>query len=1109
MPHPAPQAREAPSGVSLPIARSLAKLEWLEGRLLLSSVSGSAWNDFDGDGARGASESALAGWSVYLDQNRNRTRDAGELFTFTDAGGAYAFQDLAPGKYYVAQEIPSAWEQTYPGSAGSSQDNAAVNGAQSGGANGPEPIGVSESSLMQFTPVPTTTGSRASASPAGESADDSADDSAGPAPADAQSNALVNLNSFRADSRFTGVDGSGYSVAVLDTGIDLDHRFFGPDADANGVADRIVYQYDFANGDGDASDKNGHGSNVAGIAAGQDAVHGGMAPGADVIALKVFTDAGAGNFSYIERALQWVVANASTYKIASVNMSLSDAQNHATAGSLYGLGDELAALASLGVVVVSAAGNDYYTFGSAQGVAYPASDPNSLAVSAVWDANHGSVSWASGAIDNTSAADRVVSFSQRSTQQTDIFAPGAFITGPNATGGTASYGGTSQAAPHIAGIAALAQQLASEYLGRWLGVSEFRELLRSSAVTIVDGDDENDNVTNTGASFGRVDVQALADAIYALSDSLPYGHTVTLGDADDRAGLNFGDKQLPTVPGSPFLNAPSDTGASSADWVTRFDNAGASRRLAFTVDGTFVGATVNLYAGGVLIGTAPAEAGATTVLSNGTIDLSDGAHVITARQSVPNRAESGDSDGAMIVVDTQFPTATAGAIAPVNGSTATAFTVTYTDVHGVDVGSIDGGDVNVTGPNGFDSAAALVSVSSSSDGSPRTATYSLGAPGGSWDGADTGSYAVVLNASQVADVAGNSSDTDATLGTFSFTVPPPQSPFKGSPFAVGASAVTIQAEDYDLGGQGAAFNDTTASNTGGAYRTGASDGVDLKLITNTTSQFRLGDTFAGEWLEYTINVAAAGSYKFEFRLSQSDPGAAMHAELDGSNLTGAISVPDTSSFSVFTTVSKTLTLPVGQHVLRLAFDTAAANRTVAGVDWVKITQAAPPPAGGATVATNTASYVRGGTFAAQNFGTSSDLIVKRANSADSTREAYLKFDLSSVSAIASAKLRLSAKTTESAASLLTNVYSSTSTSWSETGLTWNNKPLATTTIRGSFTATGSTVKSYEIDLTSFLKSELAAGRKIVTLVLKNSVVSSAQTVIASDETASGPQLIVT
>jgi subtilisin family serine protease len=163
-------------------------------------------------------------------------------------------------------------------------------------------------------------------------------------------------------ARYAGVDGRGFAVAVLDTGIDLNHPAFGPDADANGVADRVVYQYDFINNDADASDGNGHGSNVAGIAAGQDATHKGVAPGANVIALKVLGDSGNGDFAAVERALQWLVANAAAYNLAAVNMSLTDGNNWASAQQLYGVEDEMAALKAKGVVVVSSNGNDYFGY---------------------------------------------------------------------------------------------------------------------------------------------------------------------------------------------------------------------------------------------------------------------------------------------------------------------------------------------------------------------------------------------------------------------------------------------------------------------------------------------------------------------------------------------------------------------------------------------------------------------------------------------------------------------------------------------------------------------------------------------------------------------------
>ncbi len=336
-------------------------------------------------------------------------------------------------------------------------------------------------------------------------------------PQTAQSGPLINLDDFQNDPRFAGVDGSGFAAVILDTGIDLDHPFFGPDLDFNGVADRIVYNQDFTGSDPNAQDINGHGSNVSSIIASQDITYPGVAPGVDIISLQVLDDAGFGNFGDIEAALQWVVANTATYNIASVNMSLSDGSNRQVAVGDFGLDDELAALAALDVIVVSAAGNSFFGNASVPGVAYPAADPNSLAVGAVWDGNNGGLfQWGSGAIDFSTDADRITSFSQRDSILTDIFAPGALITGADAVGGLSTFAGTSQASPQIAGVAVLAQQLADQAIGRRLTNQEFTDLLRDTAVTINDGDDEDDNVINTGANFGRVDMFALAEAIEAL-----------------------------------------------------------------------------------------------------------------------------------------------------------------------------------------------------------------------------------------------------------------------------------------------------------------------------------------------------------------------------------------------------------------------------------------------------------------------------------------------------------------------------------------------------------------------------------------------------------------
>uniref|UniRef100_UPI00260AAEEE S8 family serine peptidase n=1 Tax=Pelagibius sp. TaxID=1931238 RepID=UPI00260AAEEE len=360
----------------------------------------------------------------------------------------------------------------------------------------------------------------------------------GTVPLSNTSGPVIGVDDFRLDARFAGIDGSGYSVVVLDSGIDLDDPFFGPDANNDGVADRIVYHYDFADNDADASDVDGHGSNVTSIAASSDGTYTGMAPGADIISLKVFSDNGSGFFSDIEQALQWVINNAEAYNIASVNMSLGDGGNYGSPVGLYGIADELSVLASMDVIVVSASGNSFYEVNSIQGVAYPSADPNSLSVGAVYDSSGGGFSYGSGAIAYSRTTDQITPFSQRDDNLSDVFAPGAPITGAGAGAGLTTMHGTSQAAPHIAGIAVLAQQLAEQELGRKLTVTEFTDLLASSGDSIFDGDDEDDNVVNTGSTYQRVNVLALAEAIIALAppDLDPAVFSISALDAEKPEG---------------------------------------------------------------------------------------------------------------------------------------------------------------------------------------------------------------------------------------------------------------------------------------------------------------------------------------------------------------------------------------------------------------------------------------------------------------------------------------------------------------------------------------------------------------------------------------------
>ena len=172
----------------------------------------------------------------------------------------------------------------------------------------------------------------------------------------------LGMGPFR-ESEFSSYQGEGYTVVVIDTGIDLDHSAFGPDSNGDGISDRILYSQDFSSdGDGTADDVNGHGSNVASIIGSSDGQYLGVAPKVNLIALQGLSNSGGGSTSSAEEALQWVIENAENYNIVAVNMSLGEGNNSNKFEDHDAYHDELSIIKSKGIVTVVAAGNDYYKY---------------------------------------------------------------------------------------------------------------------------------------------------------------------------------------------------------------------------------------------------------------------------------------------------------------------------------------------------------------------------------------------------------------------------------------------------------------------------------------------------------------------------------------------------------------------------------------------------------------------------------------------------------------------------------------------------------------------------------------------------------------------------
>ncbi|HTB52216.1 MAG TPA: putative Ig domain-containing protein, partial [Ferruginibacter sp.] len=176
-----------------------------------------------------------------------------------------------------------------------------------------------------------------------------------------------------------------------------------------------------------------------------------------------------------------------------------------------------------------------------------------------------------------------------------------------------------------------------------------------------------------------------------------------------------------------------------------------------------------------------------------------------------------------------------------------------------------------------------------------------------------GTYTTTLSAT-------NATGTGTLPITFTIATPAPESAYGGTPWPVPG---TIQAENYDIGGQGVAYSDADPTNTGGQYRT---DGVDIEGTSDAGGGYDIGFTSAGEWLNYTVNVATTGTYTFQARVASAATGNTFHVEVDGFNISGSITVPNSGGWQNWETVSFTTpTITSGQHVIRFYEETGGYN----------------------------------------------------------------------------------------------------------------------------------------------------------------------------------------
>ncbi len=142
-------------------------------------------------------------------------------------------------------------------------------------------------------------------------------------------------------------------------------------------------------------------------------------------------------------------------------------------------------------------------------------------------------------------------------------------------------------------------------------------------------------------------------------------------------------------------------------------------------------------------------------------------------------------------------------------------------------------------------------------------------------------------------------------------------PFGGTPWAVPG---TVQAEDFDNGGANVAFKDNTSGNSGGAYRY-----TDVDIENSSGGGYNVGWTSAGEFLNYTVNVTAAGSYTVQLRVASTGSGSLRVGFNGSSNVWSAVPVSNTGGWQSWSTVNVPVTLGAGQQVMTLLIESGSLN----------------------------------------------------------------------------------------------------------------------------------------------------------------------------------------
>ncbi len=148
------------------------------------------------------------------------------------------------------------------------------------------------------------------------------------------------------------------------------------------------------------------------------------------------------------------------------------------------------------------------------------------------------------------------------------------------------------------------------------------------------------------------------------------------------------------------------------------------------------------------------------------------------------------------------------------------------------------------------------------------------------------------------------------------------SPYGGTPWNIPGKT---EAENYDAGGENISYHDTEPENKFNLFRT--NEAVDIEAAGDAGGGYNAGYIETGEWLEYTVDVQAAGMYTLEARVASGTAGTkSLHVEMDGVDISGPLTFSFNSGWQAWQTVSaKTQMLSTGKKIMRIAMDAGGFN----------------------------------------------------------------------------------------------------------------------------------------------------------------------------------------